>query len=416
MLIAAPAAAQSSSSSIDSIIKGITPQSYRHHFDSLRTQKGTFRKVTATNKQSIDHDACRDYIFRALQKYVGSENVHLHTFDEGNYRGLANVIGMKRGQNPEKGLLIIGAHYDTSNSRDESKTNCSPGANDNGTGLAALLEIARVFSTLKTEYSVMFAAWDFEEQFTNWYPTGSNRWYTDHVEPDENSKRKNRKKKAMIPHGKIVANINFDMFGNPQDTIDGKPVLWACSGNSLHSRFVDDYVSTFDQYIQDIKVINNGKMSYSDHYTFAGRKIPSVENLESGYQHDPFYHTCSDNLENPDNVDFEFATHVTRGGLAFIIQKARLISPGNRELLNTPDMFAVNEQLNAYAISHRFNHIFIEVIDSYGRTVPVYSNGIQVHIYPPETGLYRIRVTDSTHSSWANYRLQKKEGQPVSFQ
>jgi Zn-dependent M28 family amino/carboxypeptidase len=281
--------------------------------------------VTANAVQSPDHDACRDYIFRTFQEYLGTGNVHLHSFSIDEYQGLANVIGIKRGRNPEKGIIIISAHYDTSNSREISHTDCSPGANDNGTGLAAMLEIARVLSGFETEYSVLFAAWDFEEQYTNWYPSGSNRWYTDHVKKRKKKKEKYIMREGQYTRDQVIANINFDMFGNPLDTLDGKPVLWACSGNLTHKRFVDEYVTAFDRFVPTIKAINKGRMINSDHYTFANRKVPSVENLESGYYRDPFYHTSSDNLENQENINFEFATSVARGGFAFLIEKAILV-------------------------------------------------------------------------------------------
>ncbi len=323
LLISQAAFAQLSPSLIDSIIHQITPITYSSHFDSLKTTSGSFRKVTANTMQSPDHDACRDYLFRTFQKYLGDENVYLHPFGEDDYQGLANVIGIKRGLKPEMGIMIIGAHYDSNNSKEEQYLNCSPGANDNGTGLAAMLEIVRVISGFETEYSILFAAWDFEEQYTNWYPSGSNRWYVDHVKRTKNKKRIKNMKEGQYKHDQIIANINFDMFGNPLDTLDGKPVLWAFSGNTMHKRFVDEYVSAFDRYVPSIKAINKGKMIYSDHYTFANRKIPSVANIESGYYNDPFYHTCSDNVGNTENIDVEFATNVARGGLAFLIEKAK---------------------------------------------------------------------------------------------
>lgn len=316
--------AQTVSPEIDSIIQLITPSTYQQHFDSLPVQPTSFRKVTESSIQSPDHDACRDYIFRRLKIYLGEENVYLQSFDEGNNQGLANVIGIKKGRNPEKGIIVVSAHYDSNNSRVEDETDCSPGANDNGTGISAIIEIARVLSNINTECSILFTAWDLEEQYTNGYPSGSNRWFTDYTYKARKSKRNNKRNEGKIARSEFIATINFDMFGNPRDTIEGKPVLWACSGRLSHYKFVDEYISTLERYVPSIKAINKGLLIYSDHYTFASRKIPSVENLESEYDSDPFYHTCSDNIENPKNIDYSFATNVTRGGLAFLLEKAGL--------------------------------------------------------------------------------------------
>jgi len=311
-----PLVAQPANPVIDSLIHLITYDSYVAHFDSLKTNKGHFRKVTEAEIQSVDHDACRDYIFRSMQRVLGAENVSLHKFETGNYNGLANVIGIKKGSKPNGGFIIISAHYDSNNSNETQLTNCAPGANDNGTGLASLLEIARVLSGIETECSVIFAAWDFEEQMMYGFPVGSNHWFSSFV---RNSKKKKADEIFPINRKEIIANINFDMIGNPMETLDGKPVLWACLGNRSHKKFIDSYITIFNEYAQGICAINGGMVPYSDHYTFAARRIPAVENLESGFSDDPYYHTCNDNIENEKNINFSFATEVTRGGLAYIL-------------------------------------------------------------------------------------------------
>jgi hypothetical protein len=408
------ATAQPSMQKVDSIIHLITPETYRQHFDSLRTTAGSYRKVVEGSYQWADHDACRDYIYRSLIGYLGCANVYLHTFDQDNYRGLANVIGIKRGNNPQKGVIIVSAHYDTNNVREENRTDCSPGANDNGTGVAAVLEIARVLSTIDIDCSVLFAAWDFEEQFTNGYPTGSNRWYTDFVKKGKKkTEKKNTDKK--IDRDDIMANINFDMFGNPGNTIDGKPLLWACSANITHRKFIDDYVATFERYIPTIKTINKGMMTYSDHFTFGARKIPAVENLESDYDSDPLYHTCSDILENPDNIDIEFATWVTQGGFAFLLEKV-LSSP--RPRVNLPiiqDLVIINELGDAYSLKLPSSDITVTITDDHGNNVQLFPEGSKYTFYPHATGLYRISVFNSKISGSKTYLLQKKEGRPVPF-
>jgi hypothetical protein len=328
-LIIQSAFAQPSNTKIDSIIHLITPLTYRQHFDSIHSQSGMYRKVTETSSQSSDHDACRDYVFRTLKQYLGEENVYLQPFYQDNYYGLANVIGMKHGHDPAKGIIMIGAHYDSNNNREENEQGCSPGANDNGTGIAAVLEIARVLSGISTEYTIIIAAWDLEEEYTYGYATGSNHWYNECTYKMKASRRNNKKLADKIARDRILAYINFDMFGNPGDSLEGKPLLWACSGNLSQKNFVDEYVSVVNSYIPEIKAINYGELIYSDHYTFADREIPSVENLESEYDKDPFYHTCSDNTDNCRNIDYNFASNITRGGLAFLLEKALLTSEIN---------------------------------------------------------------------------------------
>jgi len=73
-----------------------------------------------------------------------------------------NVIGIKRGQvSPEK-FCLVGAHYDSIN--EDAPCWSAPGANDNGSGTAGVMELARIFATVDTNISVVFAAFSGEEE------------------------------------------------------------------------------------------------------------------------------------------------------------------------------------------------------------------------------------------------------------
>jgi Zn-dependent M28 family amino/carboxypeptidase len=65
-----------------------------------------------------------------------------------------NIVAVKHGETLDEAILV-GAHYDTV--RD------SPGADDNGAGVAALLELARVLAPYRFRRSIILAAFDMEE-------------------------------------------------------------------------------------------------------------------------------------------------------------------------------------------------------------------------------------------------------------
>jgi hypothetical protein len=402
---------------IDSIIHCITPPTYRMHFDSLRTNLECNRKVYDAYKQGKDHDVCRDYIFRTFKKCLGEQNVYLHQFEVNGSCGLTNVIAFKKGLSPSKGIIIVSAHYDSNNNRDQGSENpvCSPGANDNGTGVAAILEIARVVSNVKMDQSILFAAWDFEEQFTDGFAGGSNRWYTDHIIRKKYADWNKIKDGGKIKFEQLNADINFDMFGHPNDTIGGKLLLWACTGNVIHSGFVKEYVSAFKRYVPGIEVANYGKLTYSDHYTFAARRIPSVENLESGYDEDPFYHTCSDNLENTRNINFDFAVDVTRGGMAFILEKAGIVLPLIEKTIVHTIPVMIYEFPEAYCIKLPAEDVNVQIIDQFGNSYIVYKQEYFSTFYPSVSGMYKIYIHSREGRASRVIYLQKKEGHDVSF-
>jgi Zn-dependent M28 family amino/carboxypeptidase len=67
----------------------------------------------------------------------------------------ANLESVRRGLSRPQQILLIGAHYDT--------VRGCPGANDNGSGVAALLEISRCFADLAPALTVRFVAFVNEE-------------------------------------------------------------------------------------------------------------------------------------------------------------------------------------------------------------------------------------------------------------
>jgi hypothetical protein len=73
-----------------------------------------------------------------------------------------NVIGIKKGRVHPRRFCLVGAHYDSIN--ENAPCGKAPGANDNASGVAGVMELARVFSQLDTDLSVVFVAFSGEEQ------------------------------------------------------------------------------------------------------------------------------------------------------------------------------------------------------------------------------------------------------------
>lgn len=78
----------------------------------------------------------------------------------------ANLEITRSGSNSDEPLILIGAHYDS--------VQGSPGANDNGSGVAALLELSRLFASITPKITVRFVAFVNEEPpFFFWQNMGS---------------------------------------------------------------------------------------------------------------------------------------------------------------------------------------------------------------------------------------------------
>jgi len=406
---------QKNNPEIESIIEQINIASYRVHFDSLKTGPRNNRKVIMGNQQTNDHNNCRDYIFRCFKKFLGPNNAYLHNFEMNDYGGLCNVIGIKKGKNKYAGIWIVSAHYDSNNINDPniSSQTPSPGANDNGTGLAAILEIARIVSNIETNATIIFAAWDLEEIFIDGFAAGSNSWYEQFVTNKSATQWERLSSKGKIAKTDIKGNINFDMFGNPQLLIDSKPVLWNCYANKVHNDFCDDISTTMNNYTPEIIAVSHGPMSYSDHKTFAARHIPAVLLLESNYINDAFYHTASDNTQNPENIDYGFATTVTKAGLAYILEKT-MKRKSLHDISILPYVRLI-EQPEGYQLISNKHKRKIEIYNTFGTSImPNNFDKKNTTFSPNSDGLYFVRIIQNDSIFQSSVLLKKKEQQ--SFQ
>jgi hypothetical protein len=80
-----------------------------------------------------------------------------------------NVYAVLRGSDPAQAArrVLVTGHYDSRNSTNENVTDAAPGANDDASGVAVVLECARVLSKLKMPATVVFVTVAGEEQGLN---------------------------------------------------------------------------------------------------------------------------------------------------------------------------------------------------------------------------------------------------------
>lgn len=98
-------------------------------------------------------NAAADYIENELKSSGCTVSKQPVQFEGRTYY---NIIGEIKGTNPDKKeILIVGAHYDTAS--------MTPGADDNASGVAGLLELARLTGTEPAERTIRFAAFTLEE-------------------------------------------------------------------------------------------------------------------------------------------------------------------------------------------------------------------------------------------------------------
>jgi Zn-dependent M28 family amino/carboxypeptidase len=186
-----------------------------------------------------------------------------------------NVVGILEGSDPvlKKENIIIGAHYDHLGRGGEGSGSLAPrsgeihhGADDNASGTAGLIELARVFSAQRPRLkrTVVFIAFGGEEEGL----LGSNFYVNNPTSPLSNT----------------VAMINMDMIGRMKD---GKLTVGGV-GTAKEWRQILGQNSDF------ALTLNEDGFGPSDHSSFYGKQVPVLFFFTGTH---PDYHKPSDTFE-----------------------------------------------------------------------------------------------------------------------
>ncbi len=105
-------------------------------------------KLNFKRYTSAERSRTRTYITTSLQKLGWTPTLE-------PFEGGVNVFAQRQGTNPEAGAILVAAHYDT--------VAASPGADDNATGVAVVLEVARLLGSRPTPRTLQLAFFDQEE-------------------------------------------------------------------------------------------------------------------------------------------------------------------------------------------------------------------------------------------------------------
>ena len=186
-------------------------------------------------------------------------------FEGHGFKG-RNVIGVIPGTELEE-AVVIGAHYDHLGLAEKGMTlgtagKIHPGADDNASGTAVVLEMARRFGEKPARRSIVLIAFSGEEYGL----FGSAHYVGEPVRP-------------------AVAMINLDMVGRLRERLI---ILGTGSGDR------------FKEYLADSPIpiaYGNDPVGPSDHASFYRKKIPAVH-FFTGLHRD--YHTERDRLETLD--------------------------------------------------------------------------------------------------------------------
>ncbi|MEL7071320.1 MAG: M28 family peptidase [Cyanobacteria bacterium J06581_3] len=290
------------------------------------------RAVAQPRSTPAQKAVTRSYITQQLQSYglAPEEQPYRHPETQSAETGGVNIVVELPGSDPAAGTIVLGAHYDGPGD--------SPGADDNGSAIAALLEAARLFSGLSAVDStaslplpatLKLVFFDQEEQ----QPDGTGLLGS--IAFTQRADNVNNVKGAII----------LDMIGyacrmegcqgypkglplqNVPSTGDFLAVLGLTDYTQLIGAFMGSAKTTWPQVLSlpipkpTLKMFPD--LLRSDHASFWEKNIPAVFVTDTANFRNANYHTVTD---TPDTLDPSFlrgnAQHIVNALLTLLSQDA----------------------------------------------------------------------------------------------
>jgi len=218
-----------------------------------------------------------DYIYDEFVSY-GLEA----RYDDWSYGGYSgnNIEGTLPGVDPSNDeIYIICAHYDS--------VPGSPGADDDGSGTAAVLAAAKVMSQFEFNHTIKFVGFDGEEQGL----LGSHEYAEEAYGNGDN----------------IVGVLNGDMIGYATNPTEASMIkIYENSASSWITDFTEDVSQNYEEYFE-LTVIPSGSSYGSDHASFWSFNYHAIFYHE--YKFNDYYHSPQDIIEN---MDLDYDTRCSR--------------------------------------------------------------------------------------------------------
>jgi hypothetical protein len=251
-----------------------------------------------------DLEAAARYIERTLEASGFAPRAQPYDVEGRDVRNIEVVIEPESGA--ADGSYVIGAHYDSPDD--------SPGANDNGTGVAALLELARLLAERRpARHRLRLAFFVNEEHPYNWTEAMGSWRYA----------------KALADAGeKVHGMIALETIGYFSSAQDSQSFPWPFGmiypriGNFIafvglpgSRRFLGQALGAFRR-ATPLPSIGGVAPSFiegvasSDHWSFHQFGYPALMVTDTAPFRNPYYHQVND---LPANVDYASLARVTLG-------------------------------------------------------------------------------------------------------
>ncbi len=315
-LSAGAEAQQTMPASVRRMVDSVSQANLTAHVRQLERAGGHFSRV----RHTVGNDSAVAYILRQFRAIPNLTSVSVDTFSIPPRAGFttrvqSSIVATIAGtQNPAR-VFVVGAHHDASGSRmsgwsTQWNTARIPGADDNATGVAIILELARLMSDpsfgYRPAWTIRFVAFAAEES-----------------SPADNTSHAGSRRQAQASktaQEDVAGMVSVDMVGyNPGYHFQS--IIANPASEPLARKFMAANDSVDIALTLGLKV--DAASTYSDHDTYWAQGYQAVCLIEyappwnSGptYTANPFYHTPGDSSQT---VNFTLVRKVAQLTLASV--------------------------------------------------------------------------------------------------
>lgn len=269
---------------------------YRHVLEDL-----LYRHLGDNCGFGPEHDLSRDNIVAYLEATGLTVTLEPFLHSGQTYH---NIVAEQTGADDPSRIVVVGAHFDTVN---------NPGADDNGTGTALVMEMARVLSPHRPRRTIRYVLFDREEQGL----VGSGAYVDAHA--DET----------------IMFALTADMVGHDSGAY-GMDIY----GTPSSSAIVNGVAAAMGTYGDGLNpFVNIGTFSFSDHWSFESAGIPACVIIERCFSCNANYHTPNDAVDvAPDYITYPMVADLLRTTAGYLVDAVGITVFGDASMDGAVDV------------------------------------------------------------------------------
>lgn len=291
---------------LEADVKKLAGFNTRNSFSEVHRGRGPGRFRGLGGAMHFVDERFGDIATRSPRMISGIQEFDARDRRTGATKALRNFYLEIEGTESPKEVIVFGAHYDSINSRDRDVEARAPGANDNASGTASVLEAARIFAAHPWKRTLIFAAFSGEEQGLH-----GSKAFSEMLERNGY---------------KVVAMLNNDIVGGARKAKGGpnKDVI-RCFSEPRHlpsRRFARYLAHIAERDIPDLRVRVEATRDRpgrgGDHQSFSARRMPAARLIEL---HEDL--TRQHNAKDlPEFIDFNYHVRSTALDVAAIASLA----------------------------------------------------------------------------------------------